>query len=145
MRTVSKCMWCGKILDEIEIGKNLSYGESYENIHFCSEYCNDKFLDFKKDVDKNKYKFLLLLVGGMIGFLGIIVTEQSMNPNRCPYMAFIFMLTVYGLTLIRFPYCTPQTNKSNGVKKAIFITRIIAIIFLVADLIVLSAWMINLK
>lgn len=118
-----KCTWCSKTLSEEEKEKKIHCGEIYENFNFCSEEHLKEFNCFLEDVNKNKIKFLLLILLGTIGIPVTAIIYAAISNNLIPWGMGAWGGIIVGGTLIRFPYCTPQTNQIFGVKKSINIAR----------------------
>ncbi|MFA6887344.1 MAG: hypothetical protein WCQ65_10295 [Fermentimonas sp.] len=106
MKATMKCIYCNKDCQ----------GE------YCSGECENKVMILEKSAEKYSVLFLLLLFASMLFLIPGIVFND--------YLAAFFgaMFLVMGLTLIIFPFGTPETNKSWGVKKTVMVVRVMGII-----------------
>jgi len=95
-----RCLYCGK-----EIGA----GE------YCSEECRKLTQDFQDSVDRNVKWFVLCLI---VSFMLILIPLSTGNSLHA-----VFMFMAMGLTLLVFPYVTPETNDWRGVRTGKLIGR----------------------
>jgi len=109
-----RCSYCGKL-----ITKDKTY---------CNIECENNYDKFQKNASKRTGLFGITMAIMMIMmFIGIILTAVN------PQLAVIIMLIGGGgvfVTLIVFPFATPETVKLLGVKKSALIVRIIALIMI---------------
>lgn len=125
-----KCRWCNKILSQDEIENKIEYTEEFDNFKFCSEDCKGKFLDFNRYVKKNQYKFILVFFLGIIlGSVVLPIISYKLQIEGVSYLIWMWDGYIFGLTLIIFPFCTPSTNSTLGVKSAIKLGRSIGALF----------------
>jgi hypothetical protein len=118
---VNKCIWCGKNGDgykELTL-KSENLGES--KMLICSDECEEKTSSYYQKVSK-KLKFF---VSGILlsVFIGIPLTFM-------PQIGLSILCGGSAITIILFPFTTPQTNAFWGIKKSILLTRIIGLIML---------------
>lgn len=97
---MARCLYCGK-----EIGA----GE------YCSDECRKLTQSFQESVDRNAKWFVLCLI---VSFMLILI---PLFTGRSLHMTFMFI--AMGLTLLVFPYVTPETNAWRGVRMGKLIGR----------------------
>jgi hypothetical protein len=123
-----RCLWCGK-----ETGENYREitlpakrsGPSDESAIVCSGACERSALETLRFVRKNGYLFLIGIVSGLVlAVLGGFT--RAFRP------AGVFVI---GLTVLLFPFVTPQTVKIFGLRKGMMLGRVIGVILLVMGLI----------
>jgi hypothetical protein len=123
-----RCLWCGKKTGEspreitLPAKRSVAPGES---AIVCSEACEQFALETLQSVRKNGYLFLIGIVAGLVltvlgGF------------NRALRPAGVFVI---GLTVLLFPFVTPQTVKIFGLQKGMLLGRLIGIILVVMGVI----------
>ena len=130
-----KCRWCGKILSEEELNLEIKFGGKFDNFKCCSDECLDKMNSFSKYAKKNVGWFLGLIGIGFIGMITLNIIYMANNINLFPYGSLAWVGLIFGGTILKFPFCTPQTNHVLGAKKAILVGRIIGAILLVIGII----------
>src|SRR5512137_1884148 len=105
-----RCLWCGKETGEsyreITLPAKRS-GPPGESAIVCSEACEQSALETLQSVRKNGYLFLIGIVSGLVlAVLG--------GFNRALRPAGVLVL---GLTVLLFPFVTPQTVKIFGLRR----------------------------
>lgn len=132
-----KCIWCGKRLDNDEIEKNIYYREfdMDESFYFCCENCKKDFIRYLNDVEKNKNKFLVGLVGLVFIYVVLNIVVSILKFEILSKGILIAFGCLFGILLIRFPYGTPETNKWIGIKNTIKVIRVMAIFIISASII----------
>ncbi len=128
-KLMPKCSFCHKAATEefpLESGINLKAQ------YFCSEECKKEIIEYMDVVNKNGMLFLGLIFGTIV-FMVIasgIVAALKFDSRYGLLMTFI-ALAVVGAILIKFPYCTPETIKLIGIKKAKIIARCMGLVFII--------------
>lgn len=130
-----KCIWCNKELSKEEIEANYLVGEEYSKKNCCSEECKTHTEDFYSYGKKNTAKFLLLILASVFGMVIINIIYMANKVNSFPAGGFAWLGVIFGFTIFKYPFCTPQTNKGLGIKVTIKIAKIIGVIFLIVGLI----------
>lgn len=129
-----RCIWCGKKLSDEEIQKGILFEGTFDRRNCCSKECKTKTENFNKYAKKNVKYFLILFLLGIIGMITINIIYMAHKVPTLPYGSFAWAGIIFGGTLIKFPFCTPQTNSGLGIKKSVMIARVLGIIFLVLGL-----------
>ncbi|MCL2608256.1 MAG: hypothetical protein FWD92_06910 [Methanomassiliicoccaceae archaeon] len=97
---------------------------------FCGHECREKydsFLTFSK-------KYLNLFLLGMFGPIVLLILPFIFDGHLL-FMAVACF--VWAVTLIVFPFATPQTTESSGVKRSIALLRWTGIVFIIMGLFML--------
>lgn len=125
----NKCVYCKKIaVEEIPVDATVGSGE----LHYCSNTCKDETKKYIEAVNKHKGLFLGLTLGitlAMVLVNGIIITFNL----RTQLITFTTSMAVIviGITIIIFPFSTPQTVQWLGIKQAKTATRILGLLLIV--------------
>jgi hypothetical protein len=119
-----RCLWCGRETGagprEITLPAKQS-GPRGESAIVCSAACEQSALEALQFVRKNGYLFFAGIVSGLVlAVLG--------GFNRALRPAGVLVL---GLTVLLFPFVTPQTVKIFGLRKGMMLGRLLGIILLV--------------
>ncbi|MGL5068984.1 MAG: hypothetical protein ACRC6T_14410 [Sarcina sp.] len=130
-----KCIWCGKTLSEEEINLELKFGGRFDDLKCCSPECLTKINSFNKYAKKNTGWFLVLMLISIIGFVALNIIYMANTTNLIPFGSFTWLGIILGGTLMKFPFCTPQTNKGMGAKKAILIGKSLGLVLLIIGII----------
>ena len=120
---MKKCEYCAK---------EISYHEMY-----CSDECQNganKFYDMRDSVTK----VIAIFNGVCVMSIGIGIFIFSMIRDIGAYMISIPMV-ILGLLFLLFPIPADVMIQKMRIKKAIIVTRIIAIVLLVLGIIALTA------
>jgi hypothetical protein len=122
-----RCLWCGKETGEspreiiLPAKQSSSRGES---AIVCSDACEQSAMETLQSVRKNGYLFLIGIVSGLVlAVLG--------GFNRALRPAGVLVL---GLTVLLFPFVTPQTVQIFGLRKGMMLGRLLGVILLVMGL-----------
>jgi hypothetical protein len=121
MLIVDKCIWCGKNGEgykELTL-KSENLGEN--KMLVCSDECEKKTTSYYQKVSRNLKFFVTGILLSV--FIGIPLTFM-------PKIGLSIMCGGVALTVILFPFTTPQTNALLGIKKSTLLTRIIGLIML---------------
>ena len=125
-----RCLWCGK-----ETGGHFRQitlpakraNTPVESAIVCSEACEQFALETLQSVRKNSYLFLAGIVSGLVlAVLGGL--SRALRPAG---------VSVIGLTVLLFPFVTPQTVQIFGLRKGMLLGRLLGIILVVMGLILL--------
>lgn len=112
------CLYCGK---EIAVGE------------YCCDECRGLTQDFQDSVDRNAKWFVLGIILSLLLFVVPYVTGNDAHIT--------LMFIAMGLTLIVFPYVTPETNAWRGVKTGKLIGRLTGFCMAFISLVCLVIWM----
>ena len=105
---MKKCRYCGKELDS--------------NLEFCSNECENSY---KKIIEKDRHKIKYFIFGIILSFL---VMFYGVVPKRnCIIGSGIIVM---GITVVLFPFTTPETIALFGNKKSRFIGRILGMLLI---------------
>ncbi len=122
-----RCLWCGKETGgsprEISLPAKQP-GRQGESAIVCSGACGQSTLEALQFVRKNGYLFLAGVVSGLVltvlgGF------SRALRPAG---------VLVLGLTVLLFPFVTPQTVKAVGLRKGMMLGRLLGVVLLVLGL-----------
>ena len=123
-----RCLWCGKETGEspreITLPAKQS-GSPGESAIVCSEACEQSALETLRSVRKNGYLFLAGIVSGLV-LAALSGFKHALRP------AGVFVI---GLTVLLFPFVTPQTVKIFGLQKGMLLGRLVGIILVVMGVI----------
>ena len=132
-----KCEWCNKQRDGLKEISILSTGLRAAKRREISFFvCPEHELKLRKFYDGVR-RYVLLFLGLIIISLICLVTPATCSDNDWAGYLFISSFALIGLTLLLFPFCTPQTIAMMGVAKSIKIARIIGGIIFALGVIVL--------
>ena len=105
---MKKCRYCGKELDS--------------NLEFCSNECENSY---RKIIEKDRHKVKDFILGIILGFLvmfyGVVSSRNCMIGGG---------IIVMGITVVLFPFTTPETIALFGNKKSRFIGRILGMLLI---------------
>lgn len=130
-----RCTWCGRsdCSDYREISIPTKRGAASEQMLICSEACETHLRESQVWIEE---KIPLFLAGLVLSVLSVLVG------------VFVKSLTLYllwggvallGLTVVLFPFVTPQTIQIFGFAKGLWVGRITGMVILVGALV--SAYM----
>ncbi len=117
-----KCAWCNKS------GNNYLFHEFKNNnssfkAYFCSNDHLEELQQFFKFAETHlKHFFLGLILPGIVSIILVMVNMSELS--------MFVILAGIGLTIIIFPFATPQTNELFGFKTTILIVRILGILLI---------------
>ncbi|MCB2355549.1 hypothetical protein [Clostridium estertheticum] len=111
------CMWCGQ--KKVNIDDTQSVDFKGGKFPVCSSECKKKYEEAKAKQDNNRKKFLLLLIINFLIFLGICILNGV--------YALLYLSESIGITILIYPYTTPETVELLGLEKSRKIAKIIAI------------------
>ncbi|PKM77454.1 MAG: hypothetical protein CVU90_07525 [Firmicutes bacterium HGW-Firmicutes-15] len=124
-----KCAYCHKdAMEKIPADYNIGLQEQY----YCSEICKKELTDYINAAKKNGNLFIGLTLGSIL--IMVIGNGLISALNFDEHYTFIVMfvaLSVVGITIIKFPFCTPQTVRMVGIKKAKIVARILGLILII--------------
>lgn len=130
----NRCAYCNK--DAVE-KLPLDLGIGSANLHYCSESCKDEITKYIEEVKRYKGLFLGLILGSILIMVlvnGIIIAINQ-NP-RLMALTTCVAVGIVGITIIIFPFSTPETVRWLGIKKARIVTRILGLILIVVGLLI---------
>lgn len=125
-----RCLWCGKSNRQQfkEITMTIKKAAPHqENAIVCSEECEKSVFATCEFIEKNIFSFYAgIALGTLIGLSGLLI------PIFGKKVLIISLIGVFiiGLTFLIFPFVTPQTVKTFGLRKAMVFGRIGGIILL---------------
>ena len=97
----------------------------------CSSECAEKTADFARFAKKNTVRFLIgVLVCPLVLMLGSIF-PLSLGYSTIGSMLFCAGWAAVGVTMIVFPFATPQTSQLMGIRKSTVLVRVIGIALLI--------------
>lgn len=108
---MKKCLYCNKEIESKKI--------------CCDNNCEDSYNNFKNFVAKWKKLFCILILVSIIMVLvgSIFAIGKPIIGGSLLNLGIILM----GVTIIIFPFATPETFKRLGVKKTLLIVRVMAL------------------
>jgi len=117
-----KCAWCNKSCNNY-LFHEFKNNESSYKAFFCSLDHLEELQRFFKFAETHlKHFFLGLILPGIASILLVIVNLNALS--------IFVVLAGIGITIIIFPFTTPQTNELLGFKTAILLVRILGIILI---------------
>lgn len=96
---------------------------------FCCEGCRTDFEAFEERMRRQGRLFLLCIVASVIVPMAIMFMT-----NQDSFIALPLMLTFLGLTIVVFPFCTPETVESFSLRTSIKIGRGLGAVMVVIGL-----------
>ncbi|MGL4741984.1 MAG: DUF2116 family Zn-ribbon domain-containing protein [Sarcina sp.] len=87
----------------------------FEEENFCSHICEQKYNNFLNYYKKTKFLFVIGIILTLLLPVLSFLTKNAILAN--------LSLLLLGLTIILFPFTTPETTSMLGVKKSILIAR----------------------
>ncbi|MEG1254259.1 DUF2116 family Zn-ribbon domain-containing protein [Clostridium sp.] len=109
-----RCSYCGKL-----ITKDKTY---------CNIECENNYDKFQENASKRTGLFgIIMAIMIIMMFIGIILI--AVNPQLGKIIILIAAAGTF-VTMIVFPFATPETVKLLGVKKSVIIVRIIMLIMI---------------
>jgi len=135
---MSTCINCNKKDANINFQVYTWNGLGKSNVDFvcCSEECKKEVEEFSEYVNKNAVKFLILILSGAFSFVPFLFLGVFIKNNIFGIMSMSCPLIIIGITVIKYPFSTPETNSFFGIRKTIKLTRIIGIIFIVISILI---------
>ena len=110
-----KCFWCSEeTSDPQEI--RLHYKGKFNRGIVCSTSCEKELRDFVTFADNHTKHYILGLTFSFI--IGLIITLWRIKVDFGA-LGVLVIFAGSGLTLVKYPFVTPQTVASLGAKKAI--------------------------
>ena len=116
-----KCFWCSNETSDLQ-DIELHFKGKLNRAKVCSAGCAQELRDFVKYADNHTKHYVLGYTLSVI--IGLIVAIWRMKVDFGAAGVFI-LFAGSGLTLIKYPFVTPQTVASLGAKKAIASGRLI--------------------
>ena len=110
-----RCRYCGK-------------GSDTES--FCCDMCRMSFEAFEKRVQRHGKWFLLCAAASVVVPIAIML---MIDPDSFLALPLVFIFS--GLTVIAFPFCTPETVESFSLKTSIKIGRGLGTMMVVVGLV----------
>jgi hypothetical protein len=115
-----KCLWCG-IKKEDLFEEEIKYKNQILKAYFCNKKHINETIKFIQFAEKHYWHFFIgIIVFFIVGL--IIMLNGFIN------LGALIALAGLGLTIIIFPFATPQTNELLGLKRSIIIVRFLGII-----------------
>lgn len=123
---MDKCFYCNK---KIEFPLPVEVGKDKKIVNCCNDDCAKKVLAFYHFFEQKKILFYIGITLVMILlFVGpIVIFKMKLLGNILLGLSLFLM----GLTFLLFPFATPQTFQMLGIKKTIWLVRIIGICIIV--------------
>ncbi|MFX1598580.1 MAG: hypothetical protein ACFFC5_05910 [Promethearchaeota archaeon] len=115
-----RCSWCGKKGENL-IHDKLKFGSSADKAYFCSMDHLEKTRKFLKYAESHSWHFILSII--IFPVVGMLITLTILEN-----VGLLIIFGGLGLTIIIFPFATPQTNSLLGIKNAIRLIRIIGVV-----------------
>lgn len=116
-----KCFWCSNVISDLK-DVELHFKGKSNWVKVCNTGCEQELRDFVKYADNHTKHYILGLALSII--IGLIVTIWRIKVDFGALGVFI-IFAGSGLTLIKYPFVTPQTVSSLGARKAIASGRFI--------------------
>ncbi|MFX0097488.1 MAG: hypothetical protein ACFE7E_06995 [Candidatus Hodarchaeota archaeon] len=112
-----KCSWCGKKGENL-IHEELRFRGPVGKAYFCNRDHLEKTRQFLKYAESHFWHFIFGLI--ILPVVGMVITLGILEN-----VGLLIIFGGLGLTIIIFPFATPQTNSLLGFKNAILLIRII--------------------
>ncbi|MHA1409111.1 MAG: hypothetical protein ACTSQY_02110 [Candidatus Odinarchaeia archaeon] len=118
---MDKCIWCGERKQLFE--DNITIKGVQYSYFFCSKEHFEKTVKFLRYEASYAIHF----------FVGLILTCGVGIPLSFfdPWLGLLITFFGLGITIIIFPFATPQTKQLLGIKKSITVVRVLAISFFI--------------
>lgn len=116
-----KCLWCSKETSDLQ-DIDIHFKGKSNSAKVCSTSCEQELREFVKYAGNHKKHYFLGFTLSIL--IGLIVTAWRIKVDYGALGVFI-IFAGSGLTLIKYPFVTPQTVSSQGARKAIASGRII--------------------
>ncbi|MFX1486378.1 MAG: hypothetical protein ACFFBS_04700 [Promethearchaeota archaeon] len=129
IRVSPKCSWCGKKGENV-IHEKLSFRGAAEEAFFCNLDHLEKTREFLKYAESHFWHFIMSII--VLPVIGMLITFTILEN-----VGLLIIFGGLGLTIIVFPFATPQTNSLLGFKNAIRLIRIIGVALAGAGIILL--------
>lgn len=110
-----KCSYCGK---------RTSFYDDISNIAYCSSSCRELY---QLSLDKIKKNLVWFTIGIVISILLLLFGAFFKTSIKSNYIIGSG-IAVLGITLIVFPYCTPEAYRMYGIQKTTLIGRTLGIL-----------------
>jgi hypothetical protein len=132
-----KCSFCGAEANESML-VNTYNGVSKDDVHFyycCEEHKNEikKYTDY---VNKNATKFIVLILIDMLLFSIGMPIAFSINNFYLSLIFSVIPTIALGYIINKYPFATPNTNKSFKIEKSIRVTKILGVIIILIGIII---------
>ena len=121
---MSKCVYCNKNTDTLH---PVVVGKDKETVTCCCDDCDEKTLAFYQFVDRTKPLFIIGIVFSLLAIFAAVFVLTAKNL----WLGGILLgsgFALLGLTVIIFPFGTPQTFELFGIRKTLWIVRIMGVI-----------------
>lgn len=119
----SKCVYCN---NEIHEPHAVVVGKEKDALTCCSETCVKKVLAFYRFFDRTKVFFFIGIAVSMI-LLFVSVFYLTVRQMLVGSIWMGASLALLGLIIVLFPFATPQTFNALGIRKTVWITRLIGL------------------
>ena len=116
-----KCLWCSKETSDLQ-DIELNFKGKSNSAKVCSTSCEQKLREFVKYAGNHTKHYIIGFALSII--IGLIITAWRIEVDYGALGVFI-IFAGSGLTLIKYPFVTPQTVSSLGARKAIASGRIV--------------------
>lgn len=122
-----RCIYCNKKSESLKIAVNKD-----SEFYYCSDECKDKAIEFRQyEKESIKFFYVGFVVLPILAVVLAIVFSLMENVLLSSIM-FGLVFLLMGLSIFKFPFLTPQSEKKRGIKKSIQTGRNIGVIFMVA-------------
>jgi len=127
---MKKCDYCQ---DEVRTD-HIVIGGQGGVLNCCSDACAEKALSFCQRFDRSKKYFIAGIVSAIV-ILFISVFFLSAGSMDIGAVLMALSLSILGAMMIVFPFATPQTFASLGIRKTVVVTRALGICMIAIGLI----------
>ena len=110
-----KCFWCARERSDLQ-DIALSFKGQSNKAKVCDASCEQELRDFVNYADRHKKHYIFGFALSIL--VGLILTIWRMKVDFGGLGVFV-IFAGSGLTLIKYPFVTPQTVSSLGARKAI--------------------------
>lgn len=120
---MNKCAYCHH---EIHEPHPVVAGKEQASLTCCSKTCAEKVLAFYSFFDRTKVFFFL----GLAFFMILLFGSVFLLSLKHMWMGSLLMgasFVLLGLLVILFPFATPQTFDLLGIKKTVWVTRLLGL------------------
>ncbi len=120
---MNKCAYCH---EEVGDPHSVVAGKEKDSLICCSDTCAEKTRSFYNYFDQTKVFFFIgLAISMVLLFVSVILLSIKHMWNGSIFMG--VSISLLGLIVLLFPFATPQTFSFLGIRKAIWVTRLIGI------------------
>lgn len=135
---MKQCDYCRAKPISQEITVHTWDGASKRDVVFgvCGAACEKQIRDFANFANRHAGKFFLGIAAGIVIPIIVVLVGAAMGSVLILRTGASLALLLIGLTLIMYPFATPQTNRAIGLRRAIGLVKTIGYVLVAGAVIV---------